>query len=63
MRGGSSASSEGWVDDKGCGEGEVLGWREEGGREGGGAAREEGYEEIKCLCVYPGYQLDCSIED
>jgi len=27
MRGGSSASSEGWVDDKGCGEGEVLGWR------------------------------------
>ncbi len=63
MRGGSSASSEGWVDDKGCSEGEVLWWREEGGREGGGGGREERDEEIECLCVYSGCQLECSTEE
>lgn len=51
MRGGSSASGESWVDDEGCREREVLGWREEGGREGGGTAGQEGYDEVECLRV------------
>lgn len=63
MRGGSRASGEGWMDDEGCGEGKVLGWRKQGGREGGGAACEEGDEEVERLCIYSNYQLERSKKD